>query len=292
MMLTTSSSVVLEAASAAEGLGGAFTQHAFEVLTADGAVRREPRYGIWWVEEGEGTCRIDFRTHAYRPGTLVFLSPFQPFAFQPTTPTRGQRVAFTPEFFCIERHRQEVGCSGVLFNTLYEAPVLPLGALDAATLTLGWEQMQHELTRGGLAQDDALMAMLKVFLIQATRLKLAQTAPLTTAPVEAPPVVARLRDLIEQHYRTRRTAHEYAELVHLTPKALGRVVRQHFGRSVSELIQERVVMEAKRELFLTTAPVKQIAYDLGFDDPAHFSRYFRNVAGVSAEGYRRGVRGY
>ncbi len=275
-----------------------FTIEPFAVAATE-APQRSARYGIWWLTTGHGECRVDFRAHSFAPETLLFLTPYQPFAFRPAAgsgPPTGTLIEFTPEFFCIERHRAEVGCSGVLFNTLYDAPVLALDAAGRAVLAPALDQLRAELARGGLAQDDALMALLKLFLIQATRLKLDQAPDqrvvfaesVTPAPPEAP-AASRLPDLLERHYRTHKTAHDYAALTGLTAKALGRVVQRHFGRSVSELIQERVLMEAKRELFLTAAPIKAIAYDLGFDDPAHFSRYFRRGAGVSPEGYRRAV---
>jgi AraC family transcriptional regulator, transcriptional activator of pobA len=275
----------------------AFAIRPFSRPPGAATVERQPNYGIWWILTGAGTCRVDFRTHPFRPETLVFLTPYQPFVFAPESgeAVTGVLVEFTPEFFCIERHRAEVGCSGVLFNTLYDAPVLRLDASGQAVRAPALAQMRAELERGGLAQDDALMALLKIFLIQATRLKLDQqpTAvaadPSLTAPAPDAPLASRLPDLLEQHFRTHKTAQAYAALTGVTAKALGRVVQRHFGRSVSELIQERVLMEAKRELFLTAASVKSIAYGLGFDDPAHFSRYFRRGTGVSPEGYRRAV---
>jgi AraC family transcriptional regulator, transcriptional activator of pobA len=282
----------------------AFSIRPFVLSGTSAAPQRSARYGIRWILNGTGTCRVDFRAHSFGPDTLIFLTPYQPFVFQAaalaaaesadSAAVSGVLIEFTPEFFCIERHRAEVGCSGVLFNTLYDTPVLALDAPGAAILNLALDQLRAELARGGLAQEDALMALLKLFLIQATRLKLGQYQTETDLPVAAPvptaPTASRLPDLLEHHFRTHKTAHDYAGLLGITAKALGRVVQRHFGRSVSELIQERVLMEAKRELFLTDAPVKAVAYGLGFDDPAHFSRYFRRGAGVSPEGYRRATR--
>jgi AraC family transcriptional activator of pobA len=75
-------------------------------------------------------------------------------------------------------------------------------------------------------------------------------------------------------------------VLHLTPKALGRITKQHFNKTLTDLIAERIIIEAKRELYLTSKPVKTIAHELGFDDEFYFSRYFKNRTFVSPQIYR------
>ena len=77
--------------------------------------------------------------------------------------------------------------------------------------------------------------------------------------------------------------------MHLTPKALGRLTKKHFHKTPSDLIQERSVIEAKRELYLTDKAVKQIAWKLGFEDEYYFSRLFKLNADVSLAQYRQTV---
>jgi AraC-like DNA-binding protein len=78
----------------------------------------------------------------------------------------------------------------------------------------------------------------------------------------------------------------YASLLHITPKALGRITEQYFNKTLTGLISERTIIEAKRNLYLTSKPVKTIAYNLGFDDEFYFSRYFKNHTNVSPQLYR------
>ena len=102
-------------------------------------------------------------------------------------------------------------------------------------------------------------------------------------------VLQQLREHIEAHYRRLHSPAEYAALVHLTPKALGRLTKKHFHKTPSDLIQERIVIEAKRELYLTDKAVKQIAWELGFEDEYYFSRLFKQNADVSPAHYRQTV---
>lgn len=93
-------------------------------------------------------------------------------------------------------------------------------------------------------------------------------------------------DNIEAHFQREHQPGFYASILNITPKALGRITKQHFNKTLTDLIAERIVIEAKRELYLTSKPVKEIANDLGFSDEFHFSRYFKNHTDVSPQSYR------
>ena len=88
------------------------------------------------------------------------------------------------------------------------------------------------------------------------------------------------------HFKTKHSASDYADLLHITPKALAKITKNHFNRTLTNLIAERIIIEAKRELYLTNKPVKEIAYELGYDDEYYFSRFFKNNAEVSPQMYR------
>jgi len=78
-------------------------------------------------------------------------------------------------------------------------------------------------------------------------------------------------------------------LLSISVKALNRLTVIHFNRTLSNLIAERIIIEAKRQLYLTTKPVKAIAYELGFNDEFYFSRFFKANSQVSPQIYRSTV---
>ena len=96
----------------------------------------------------------------------------------------------------------------------------------------------------------------------------------------------RFETLLEQHYLTHWTVSQYAATLAITPTHLSRVTRSVTGRAASRLILERLVREARRQLLYTGMPVSAIAYALGFDDPAYFSRLFSQATGVSPRRFR------
>ena len=106
------------------------------------------------------------------------------------------------------------------------------------------------------------------------------------APSRQAELLARFGDLLESHFRDHWGVEDYARALAITPTHLTRLARGATGRPASRLIEERLVREARRNLVFTNLPVTAIAYDLGFADPAYFSRVFARVTGVSPSGFR------
>ena len=250
-------------------------------------------YSLVWVRAGSGTLRADFSEYAFAPDHLLCFSPYQPFMLAEATPDLALTVLhFHPDFFCIVRHQAEVACNGVLFNNIYQPPSVALDGAAAATLAGCVAGLAHEMQQPAVAQHELLVAQLKILLIHASRQKLAQhpaAAEAAAVPGRPAYVLQQLRTHIEAHYRRKHSPAEYAELLHLTPKALGRLTKKHLLKTPSDLIQERIIIEAKRDLYLTDKAVKQIAWELGFEDEYYFSRLFKHSADVSPMMYRQTV---
>jgi len=98
--------------------------------------------------------------------------------------------------------------------------------------------------------------------------------------------IEKLKTLIALHFRQQQPVEFYAERLALTPVHLNRVCRKITGQSVGQLIAERVIEEARRDLVFTSMTVQQIAFDLGFSDPAYFNRLFSRQTGITPKAYR------
>jgi AraC family transcriptional regulator, transcriptional activator of pobA len=99
-------------------------------------------------------------------------------------------------------------------------------------------------------------------------------------------LVQGLRNAIEDNFRMLHSASDYAEMLNLSPSALARITKAHFNKTLSDLITERIVVEAKRELYLTNKTIKEIAYELGYEDEYYFSRFFKTKTDISPQYYR------
>lgn len=266
----------------------AFKFFVFEDNSHFDHIQRNNYFSLIWVKEGNGKVKADFAEYDFEANTLFAFSPYQPYMFTPGKPLSGIAINFHPEFFCIYKHHKEVSCNGVLYNNIYSPPFVSVDNTSAATLDMLCQQIKTEMQNPDLAQYELLVSYLKIFLITAARLK-TQQQPETMAELKdqkEPFILQKLKDAIEENFKTRHSPADYAALLFITPKALAKITKNHFHKTLSSLINERIIIEAKRELYLTNKTIKEIAYELGYEDEYYFSRFFKVNAEVSPQMYR------
>ncbi len=254
-------------------------------------VQRHNYYTVLWVTQGNGRLRVDTRAHDFHDGQMMCFTPYQPYMLSTDEPMSGIALHFHSDLYCIHKHQHEVACNGVLFNDLYDPPLFTVDAATETELRTLLDHMRDELVNASLARTELLVSYLKIFLIKASRMKLHQCPGVASVKPDGdtPATIAHLKSAIEEHYRTKHAPGEYAGLLHITPKSLSKLVKQHFNRTPTDLIAERIMIEAKRELYLSDKSVKVIAHELGFDDAYYFSRFFKRNAEISPELYRKHV---
>lgn len=271
----------------------AFKQFSFEDNGHFDHIQRHNYYVLIWVKQGQGTLTSDFTEYAFTENTLFAFAPYQPFMLTPDqgseqSQLEGVAIYFHPEFFCIHKHHEEIACNGVLYNNIYSPPFVAVDETVSATLSMLVEQIQLEMQQVALAQYELLISYLKIFLITAARLKTSQQ-PLEKqieSEQKEPFILQQLKDAVEANFRSKHSPSEYAEMLFVSPKTLAKITKNHFNKTISSIINERIIIEAKRELYLTNKTVKEIAYEMGYDDEYYFSRFFKVNADVSPQMYR------
>ncbi len=153
------------------------------------------------------------------------------------------------------------------------------------------EQMKSEMKNTALAQYEILVSYLKILLITTSRLKSEQQPESLrlVSDIREPFILQSLKEAIEKDFRKKHSASEYAESLNISAKALAKITKSYFNKTLTELISERIIIEAKRELYLSNKTIKEIAYELGYEDEHYFSRFFKTNADVSPQLYRETV---
>jgi AraC-like DNA-binding protein len=265
----------------------AFQLQKFTLAAGSVLSERSNYFNVRWIKTGSGTWDLDLGTFSFSSPDLLFAAPYQEILLRSQEATSGVCIRFHAEFLCIETHHEAVGCNGVLFNNVYGVPMTRLAPDDERDFDAIVEQMEAELGFGDLAASEILVSYLKIFLIKATRRKISQDACATENLVpRTPPILDRLKALIEQHYRSKHRPADYAKMVGMNPRALGKLSRIYFHKTLTDLIRERFLKHAKWQLLHTLRPVKEVAYEVGFDDEFYFSRLFKCSTGCSPQFYR------
>lgn len=266
----------------------AFKLFSFEGNNHFDHIQRLNYFSLIWVKKGTGKVKADFSEYDFSENTLFAFAPYQPFMFNAEMPIEGVVLHFHSDFFCIHKHHDEIACNGVLYNNLYQPPYVLIDEATKATFEMLLSQMEIEIKRPALAQYELLISYLKIFLITASRLKIEQQpeAKEDFSENKEPFILQNLKNFIEIHFRNKHSASEYADLLNISSNALAKITKTHFNKTLTNLISERIIIEAKRELYLTNKAVKEIAYELGYEDEHYFSRFFKNNADVSPQMYR------
>jgi len=253
------------------------------------SLKRYNYFSMLLVSKGKGSVLRDETRYGFNSDCLLCFAIYQPFMVKPESEMEGVLIDFHPGFFCLFKHRKEVSCNGVLFNNLYDTPVVNLKPDEMRSLSVIADQLSTELQKRQQPDPDVLISYLKIFLIEASRAKIEQRRGEEVLPAKTPLTLENLKNAIETHYKTLRSPGDYGELLHISTKALNKASKAHFNKTLTDLISERLIIEAKRELYLTSKSVKEIAFELGYEDEFYFSRYFKKKVGVSPQIFRATV---
>ena len=146
--------------------------------------------------------------------------------------------------------------------------------------------LKHELTADEVAQNFAVNHLVQLILVTVLRQQRLQAMELGSASRESS-ILLKFRALIEQHYAEHLAVKDYAEKLHISISKLNRLCQTLLNDSPKAIIHQRLVIEAKRRLIYTKQSAEQISVVLGFSDPAYFSRFFKQMVGVTAGTFRQ-----
>ena len=250
--------------------------------TTEGMIRL-----LWNRNERPVSFQLDDRLIVLEPHQIVTTTYFQRLRYLPEHPPMTA-LLFNREFYCIVDHDEEVGCNGILFFGTQDLPVITLSAAHRRKFDMLNEVLVEEFRTQDNIQGDMLRMLLKRFIILCTRLAKEQLIvhQLDDRQIDT---IRQFNVLVDMHFREKQTVRAYADLLHKSPKTLSNLFAVYNQQSPKQIIQERIALEARRLLHFTDKQTQEIAYELGFDDPGYFSRFFKKLVGESPSAYKRSL---
>ncbi|MEH6344868.1 MAG: helix-turn-helix domain-containing protein [Bermanella sp.] len=253
------------------------------VLQSSNATQHPLFYKLIWVREGLGSLFIDFTKHTLQAGQVFLMAPGQVYKWQDDTKFSGILSVFSEEIFDEFYHTKLVKVAG-FFEPSGETKIIPVPDNKKALLT----QLAQLLYSEANTEEYDLHIIRPLFMAFLTAFT-CQENPKNTQPTKVNQLVE-LRNLIDNFYHKENSGRFYAQQLNISIKQLNILVKDGHGKTVSNLIQERILLAAKRSLILSHDSVKTIAYQLGFEDPSYFSRFFRRYMNCSPNQYRANLQ--
>jgi AraC-like DNA-binding protein len=240
---------------------------------------------ILWFQTDDNNFIIDGKKYSFSKNQIVFLTEFHKADAKKNVSAKFLR--FNRSFYCVIDHDIEVSCKGVLFFGASQLPIITIPDEEIEHFQILWKMFVIEMHSKDGLQIGMLQMMLKRYLILSTRLYKEQHQ-LSVIKKEID-IIREFNFLVEQNFKTKHTVIEYAELLNKSPKTISNIFSKINSKSPLKYIQERIMLEARRLLYYTDKPIKEIAYEIGYDDIQTFSRFFKTQEGVSPSEYKEKI---
>ncbi|WP_336733849.1 helix-turn-helix domain-containing protein [Chryseobacterium sp. VD8] len=249
-----------------------------------GKDREKKLLTIAWNKGEDQKVIIDGIEYIFTSGTVLCLMVNQSFQFEDSS--RIVAWQFNRDFYCIETHDEEVSCVGFLFYGSADIMFIAVDEKDHEKLSFLQSIFIEEFQEIDGIQEDMIRMLIKRLIIIITRLGKKQFLKEELPEVKLD-IIRSFNLLVEKNYKTQHSVKFYADQLHKSPKTLSNLFRLYNSQSPSSVIQQRIFLEAKRLLLFTDKSVKEITYELGFEDVSYFSNFFKRLSGNTPVSFKK-----
>ncbi|MEZ0541984.1 AraC family transcriptional regulator [Fibrella arboris] len=229
---------------------------------------------------------IDMTPYVLQDNTIYFSAPGDLIVKEEVNQLWSTGIAFTKEFLSFQENAS-LSKLPIIQNP-HRGHELQLSQADIDFVEDILARIAAEYKTFSDWQQRMLTAYLTVLLTYLSRLYTEQyeNVPFSTDKL----LLTNYQAKIDEHFRELHQVSAYASLLNVSAGYLSEVVKAQSGRSAITHIHERLVLEARRLLFHTQQPLKEIAFDLGFSDASYFNRFFKRETGITPAEYRASIR--
>lgn len=242
-------------------------------------------YQIIWFQKGTPTHMVDFNLVPIKQNTLLFLDKNSIQRFDYTTDMEGVVILFTDSFFCKSEADTKFLRSSMLFNDLHS--IATIKARDLTSIFANFFQLMALELKNPIDhyQSDILRNYLQNFLLLSERERENQNSTNVYKGADLEYVI-RFRDLLDQQFQEQKSVSKYALQMNISQKRLNVATLKVMDITPKQMIDSRVLLEAKRLLVHTSNSVKEVGFKLGFEEPTNFVKYFRKHYKVTPTEFR------
>jgi AraC family transcriptional activator of pobA len=244
-------------------------------------------YQLIWFHSNEGKHFVDFESYDIQNNRLFFIAKNQIHYFENRSDYQGILLHFNESFLLQNERDIDFFINYNLFNNP-ETPYFQIPTALIPELNIYVNQIKDEIQNiHSFGHQSILTNLLKSFLIKIEREKRKELQGSTSFETALP--LLKFRKLLETGYRKNWTVSKYAKELNMSTKTLNNLIKSKTGITTSKMITNRIILEAKRQLFHSNSFVNEIGYDLGFQDPSYFVKFFKKHVNLTPSEFRKSV---
>jgi AraC-like DNA-binding protein/quercetin dioxygenase-like cupin family protein len=248
-------------------------------------LHRHDFFFILALKKGKGNHEIDFNAYKVLDHSIFFIRPGQVHQLELKAGCTGYLVEFNKEFYHPKDKLSNLRLIKASNKNYCELEIDRFNKLQAIL-----SSMLDEYTDREEGYQDAIKSSLAIFFIEFVRQSPNPKGLPSGANSYTQERFEELLELLNKHIATHKQVSQYTDLMNLSPYQLNEITKSSIGKTASELINEHIILEAKRYLLATPNQVKDIADLLGFEDPSYFIRFFKKHLGQSPEAFRQNFK--
>lgn len=247
---------------------------------------RHNYYTVLVVNKAKGNHKIDFNDYPFGEKQIYFVAPGQVHQIIEEEKPQGHAMIFSTDFLVENSIPLSFIASLNLFQNYGQSPPLLPNAEQFSTIENFANQMLILFNSQANMSQLSIGAFLKLLLIECNNI-------CAINPIESDvdytgdALVRRFKTEVDKQYRKEHSSTFYAQILHISPDHLNRTIKLKIGKTAKEYIQSRLITEAKRLLYFTDLSNKEIGYELGFNEPAHFSAFFKKQTQKSPSHFKK-----
>ncbi|KIO75352.1 AraC family transcriptional regulator [Pedobacter lusitanus] len=254
-----------------------------ELLAGQDMIQELHRHDFFYIlilEKGTGNHEIDFVPYTITDNSVFFMRPGQVHQLVLKAGSIGYLMGF----------RDESGdkTSGQLLRSAGNSNHYQLDADGIQKLLTLSTSVFHEYNNKKERYQEVIKANMQVFFIELIRQH--NSSPSAQVNLYRQEQLEKFLELLETHIFSHKQVSEYADMLNISVYQLNAIAKTTLGKTSSELINEYILLEAKRCLLATPSQINQIAYRLGYEDVSYFIRFFKKHTGYSPESFRHNFR--
>lgn len=246
-------------------------------------IHKHTFYEILWTEKGISRQTIDYKEYEVLPNSLFFISPNQVHQFEEWKPLKGGTILFTEDFFLLNHNNKDKLFELSFLDNFYANPCIQLDKKNFADIKQTIDLIINEEKRPDKSQS-ITQSLLHILLAQVQRCIDKET----DKPISKKYLILfkQFKNLLDKHFAENRTTSFFSQQLHITAHHLNLITKDVTGKTASEVIRARSILEAKRLLTFTDKTVSEIAFELNYTDSSYFAKSFKAETNLSPMAFK------